>query len=1412
MKVRLKVNGTKRPLAWLIVVPSLILLCLLAGVPLDWRDQAIFGASLVAAAIFLNRGSRSQVVTMALMVLSMFSTVRYATWRVTETWRYLDANGLQSVGTDLIFVMLLLGAECYAVVILLLGYFQAARPLQRKPEPLPEDPAEWPTIDIFVPTYNEPLDVVRATVLGAMNIDWPQEKRKVYILDDGTRPEFEEFANEAGAGYIIRARHQHAKAGNINNALQQTDGEYVVIFDADHVAARSFLQMTMGWFLKDPKLAMMQTPHHFYSPDPFERNLNMFRKAPNEGALFYGILQDGNDFWNATFFCGSCAVIRRTALMEVGGIAVETVTEDAHTSLRLQMRGWNTAYLAVPQAAGLATANLAEHIGQRIRWSRGMVQILRLENPLFAKGLKLPQRLCYFNAVAHFLFAAPRLIFLTAPVLYLLFGISNIFGYVVAIIAYAAPHLLLATITNSRIQGKYRLSFWNEIYETVLSPYILLPTLAALVSPRWGKFNVTPKSTKVDRSFQDWRVSAPYVVLVLLIVAAIVNGWLRMETEPGQAGTIWVNIAWCVTNLITLGGAIAVANERAQRRGKARIEKLLKCEVQLEGIAPSESHTVNISESGLALQAPVGCKAQPGDRGTVRFALIDGPVEIPMEVMGLAKGTLRAQFPSTSLADAEAVTRVVYGRADAWLDWKTGPDDRPLVSLAQILWVSLCGFAGAIKALFTGRQRAIPVAGLVIAGALLITARMVAQTPSEFSDASDLRSLGLREPLLIHGVEGQATAKFQVPVTKVTTEASIDLHFRPSAAIHGEGFRLQVTLNGVEVALLPARPGDNGYSAVAKVALPSDLLLSENLLAFRVTAACAPRCEEQIQEQDTYIDLATVIRLRGVLLPLANDLRLLPSPFFDPSSRYRTRLPFVLAADADNKTMEAAGVLASWFGVLADHRGMHFPVSEGSIPAGNAVVLARHGSPIAATLGLSGSGPMVAVRDNPSDPHGKLLILMGADGEQLLAAAKAVVLKSGDLQGDTAMVAVKEGPAARGINDAPRWVNTQRPIELGNLTTADSLRLVGNGTSRMYFRLPPDLHFGFRATAPLRVSYRFTGVTAAKATIQVRLNGVQISLLTLASKENDKLKHAAIQVPVSLLYPRNTLDIEFRHPVTRGSARAPQVQILSASALDLTDVPNFTELPRLDLFSKAGFPFTRTADLGNTAVLLPANATPELVALYLDLMGFFGAQTGHAALRVSVIDAHQAGDAGRDLLVIGSGRDSILPTAWTDAAPLQEVGGGFAPAAPNGLFGRLERLGWTRAGREQNRLAEMLASDAPELALQMYASPVGGGRSVVTISPVSTGVSEAFVDALATAAGTSEINGSVSLYRNGKFHSFLTSRGDYFLGTLGYRELFNYQIARRFALLPVLIVLLAVMLGRFASNWVERKAALRVQA
>ena len=305
---------------------------------------------------------------------------------------------------------------------------------------------------------------------------------------------------------------------------------------------------------------------------------------PNEGELFYGIIQDTNDLWNATFFCGSCALLRRTALDDVGGIAHETVTEDAHTSFRMHKVGWNTAYINLIQSAGLATESIGDHVKQRVRWARGMAQILRIDCPLFAKGLKLPQRLCYFNAMAHFFYALPRLIFMTSPIFYLVFGKLNIPGYWLTILVYALPHLAMATITNSRIQGEKRHSFWNEIYETVLAPYILLPTMLALISPKLGKFNVTAKGqSKEDDSF-DHKMARPFLVLLGLNLTALAMAVPRyLYWDRGRPGTILMNVFWTLFNIVVLGVTLNVCWETKQRRTAVRIVIPIPVRLEADG-------------------------------------------------------------------------------------------------------------------------------------------------------------------------------------------------------------------------------------------------------------------------------------------------------------------------------------------------------------------------------------------------------------------------------------------------------------------------------------------------------------------------------------------------------------------------------------------------------------------------------------------------------------------------------------------------------------------------------------------------------------------------------------------------------------------------------------------------------------
>ena len=166
--------------------------------------------------------------------------------------------------------------------------------------------------------------------------------------------------------------------------------------------------------------------------------------------------------------------------------------------------------------------------------------------------------------MGHFLYAVPRLIFLTAPLIYLLLNHTNIPGYWAAILAYALPHLILSNVTNSRIQGEHRHSFWNEIYETVLSPYILLPTMMALINPKLGKFNVTAKGGVVKRTFFDSKIAQPFLVLLVFNIAGLIVAIPRFFIwDRDRPGTVLMNVMWCCFNIVILGVCTAVARELA---------------------------------------------------------------------------------------------------------------------------------------------------------------------------------------------------------------------------------------------------------------------------------------------------------------------------------------------------------------------------------------------------------------------------------------------------------------------------------------------------------------------------------------------------------------------------------------------------------------------------------------------------------------------------------------------------------------------------------------------------------------------------------------------------------------------------------------------------------------------------------
>jgi len=273
-------------------------------------------------------------------------------------------------------------------------------------------------IAVLIPTYNESPEILIPTIAAAVAMSVEHE---TWVLDDGDRPDVARLAAALGARYLTRPTHEHAKAGNVNHALEQIEADFIAILDADHVASDGFLVRTLSYF-EDPGVALVQTPQDFYNTESFEHASGAGDERFHEQALFYRVLQPGKNHWRAAFWCGTGAVVRMTALRDVGGVATETITEDIHTTIRFHRRGWRTIYHNEVLTRGLAASDAATYQLQRLRWGTGAMEVFRRENPLVVPGLSVPQRLAYAATLLGWFDAWRSLGYLLLPVIVLVTG------------------------------------------------------------------------------------------------------------------------------------------------------------------------------------------------------------------------------------------------------------------------------------------------------------------------------------------------------------------------------------------------------------------------------------------------------------------------------------------------------------------------------------------------------------------------------------------------------------------------------------------------------------------------------------------------------------------------------------------------------------------------------------------------------------------------------------------------------------------------------------------------------------------------------------------------------------------------------------------------------------------------------
>ncbi|BCQ27580.1 UDP-forming cellulose synthase catalytic subunit (plasmid) [Caballeronia sp. NK8] len=675
----------------------------LAMVRIDLQAQFCLAFMTLAVMIVLRRSGLIERTRLFFLLCSAFLSIRYVCWRTTSTLGY---NGF----ADFILMMMMYGAELYGIVLTLGGLFVNSRPLKREGVPLIRTAGPLPTVDVYVPSYNEPAEMLEITLRAALDMRYDRDRVNVYLLDDGGTEQKRTQADPVkaaaaqeraltlsllaarhGAHYLSRERNEHAKAGNINAALEKTSGELIVIFDADHVPTADFLEKTIGYFQRDSELFLLQTPHFFSNPDPLEKNLGMFGKMPPENEMFYSVIQRGLDFWNASFFCGSAAVLRRKCLMEIGGITGTSITEDAETALMLHARGYRSAYLNEPLIAGLQPETFASFVVQRVRWAQGMIQLLMFRNPLRMKGLKLAQRLCYFSNAFFWFFCYARVVFLLAPALYLLFGLQFYNATLPEFFAYGLPQMVGVILTTDYLFGKYRWTLISEVYEMLLSMFSLRGVVAVLLNPRAPTFNVTPKGEQSDAD-QISELAGPfYAVYLGVLISAIVGVWRLIDGDM-QRGVIASSVAWSVLNLVLLNACIGVLYERRQRRVAPRVPADIAGTLLLSNVADAEADTparafspafdcriVDLSAGGAKLIVPLGAQSSIPRGWTATLDAYNAArgchCQLPVVVRGVFEpgdGTcaVGVEFSDRSVEGLSDRVSLVYGDSGRWRSFR----------------------------------------------------------------------------------------------------------------------------------------------------------------------------------------------------------------------------------------------------------------------------------------------------------------------------------------------------------------------------------------------------------------------------------------------------------------------------------------------------------------------------------------------------------------------------------------------------------------------------------------------------------------------------------------------------------------------------------------------------------------------
>ena len=443
-----------------------------------------------------------------------------------------------------------------------------------------------PSVDVFITVYGEPVEIVRGTVCAARDM---QVAHNTWILDDGDSDEMRDMAAAEGVGYRRREIHDHAKAGNVNAGFWATDGDFMVILDADHVPSPDFLLRALA-HMEDPQVAFVQTPQAF----PAARGLVAVGTAEAQ-RIFYELVMPGKNNFNAVFCVGTNVIFRRSALAQIGGMYTASNSEDIWTSLELHRRGWRSVFVPETLARGLAPDNLLSYLKQQFRWSYGGFEVL-LRGGLFRrKGLTLDQRIQYMSTALHYLLSLAALTFMFVPPLYLLFGFSPIQAGMSNWLTHYAPFYVLIVLVTLIQTGGFKPS--SMIVSIGAAPVHLRAFLMAMFG-RKAKWTVTNAGSG---GLPGVGLVFPHVALLLLQAAGIAVGVATLQRPNADVTALVFALVWASLYVLLLARIILEAVSEP-RRVKERLERR-KAGAALARVLPWPER-VNDIDDGIERTAP----------------------------------------------------------------------------------------------------------------------------------------------------------------------------------------------------------------------------------------------------------------------------------------------------------------------------------------------------------------------------------------------------------------------------------------------------------------------------------------------------------------------------------------------------------------------------------------------------------------------------------------------------------------------------------------------------------------------------------------------------------------------------------------------------------------------------------------